>query len=158
MHWNFECWHNPSSNLAFNFQCPRTFITSDHLAYMYVYACIWYILYITELMSFHECFTWVSPYMHTGRLLFYKYFKSSAHWMIGISTENHIQYFATPRSFRWFLGSHLNKPEPTTKTESPHKNSTMYHSYHSENIKAPRHWPLCGEFTGDRWILRTNGQ
>ena len=21
-----------------------------------------------------------------------------------------------------------------------------------ENIKAPRHWPLCGEFTSDRWI------
>ena len=21
-----------------------------------------------------------------------------------------------------------------------------------ENFKAPRHWPLCGEFTGDRWI------
>ena len=21
-----------------------------------------------------------------------------------------------------------------------------------ENIKAPRHWPLCGEFTGDQWI------
>ena len=27
-----------------------------------------------------------------------------------------------------------------------------------ENIKAPRHWPLCGEFTGDRWIPRTNDQ
>ena len=27
-----------------------------------------------------------------------------------------------------------------------------------ENIKVPRHWPLCGEFTGDRWIPRTNGQ
>ena len=27
-----------------------------------------------------------------------------------------------------------------------------------ENIKAPRHLPLCGEFTGDRWIPRTNGQ
>ena len=26
------------------------------------------------------------------------------------------------------------------------------------NIKAPRHWPLCGEFTGDRWIPRINGQ
>ena len=23
-----------------------------------------------------------------------------------------------------------------------------------ENIKVPRHWPLCGEFTGDRWIPR----
>ena len=27
-----------------------------------------------------------------------------------------------------------------------------------ENIKAPSHWPLCWEFTGDRWIPRTNGQ
>ena len=27
-----------------------------------------------------------------------------------------------------------------------------------ENIKAPRHWPLWGEFTGDRWIPRTKGQ
>ena len=27
-----------------------------------------------------------------------------------------------------------------------------------ENIEAPRHWSLWGEFTGDRWIPRTNGQ
>ena len=27
-----------------------------------------------------------------------------------------------------------------------------------ENIKASRHWPLCGELTGDRWIPRTNDQ
>ena len=27
-----------------------------------------------------------------------------------------------------------------------------------ENIKAPRHWPLYGEFIGDRWIPRKNGQ
>ena len=27
-----------------------------------------------------------------------------------------------------------------------------------ENIKAPRHWPLCGEFTCDRWIPSINGQ
>ena len=27
-----------------------------------------------------------------------------------------------------------------------------------ENIKAPRHWPLCGEFTGERWIPRTKVQ
>ena len=26
------------------------------------------------------------------------------------------------------------------------------------NIKAPRHWPLCGEFTRDLWIPCTNGQ
>ena len=28
----------------------------------------------------------------------------------------------------------------------------------TKTIKAPRHWPLCGEFTGDRWIPHTNGQ
>ena len=27
-----------------------------------------------------------------------------------------------------------------------------------ENIKAPRHWPLWGEFTGDRWIPPTKSQ
>ena len=27
-----------------------------------------------------------------------------------------------------------------------------------ENIKAPRHWPLCGGFTSDQWIPCTKGQ
>ena len=27
-----------------------------------------------------------------------------------------------------------------------------------EYIKVPRHWPLCAEFTGDRWIPHTKGQ
>ena len=27
-----------------------------------------------------------------------------------------------------------------------------------ENIKAPRHWPLWGESTGDRWIPITKDQ
>ena len=36
--------------------------------------------------------------------------------------------------------------------------STVIQTQIKENIKAPRHWPLCGEFTGDRWIPRTNGQ
>ena len=31
---------------------------------------------------------------------------------------------------------------------------TVY-SFH-ENIKAPRHWPLSGKFTGDQWIPRTS--
>ena len=33
--------------------------------------------------------------------------------------------------------------------------STVY--WGAENIKAPRQWPLWGEFTGDRWIPRTKG-
>ena len=29
------------------------------------------------------------------------------------------------------------------------------HAQMKENIKAPRHWPLCGEFTRDQWIPHT---
>ena len=36
--------------------------------------------------------------------------------------------------------------------------STVYSGQIKENTKAPRHWPLCGEFTVDRWIPRTKGQ
>ena len=36
--------------------------------------------------------------------------------------------------------------------------STFIQAQIKKNIKALRHWPLCGEFTGDRWIPRTNGQ
>ena len=30
--------------------------------------------------------------------------------------------------------------------------STVYSGTDDRNIKAPRHWPLWGEFAGDRWI------
>ena len=36
--------------------------------------------------------------------------------------------------------------------------STVCSAQIKENIKAPHHWPLCGEFTGDRWIPHTKGQ
>ena len=32
------------------------------------------------------------------------------------------------------------------------------HALIKENIKAPRHWPLWGESTGDQWIPLTKGQ
>ena len=35
--------------------------------------------------------------------------------------------------------------------------STVYSDADQRNIKAPPHWPMCGEVTGDRWIPRTNG-
>ena len=49
---------------------------------------------------------------------------------------------------RW----HLKSPASRLFTQS------FIQAQIKENIKAPRHWPLCGEFTGDRWIPRTKGQ
>ena len=36
--------------------------------------------------------------------------------------------------------------------------SKVYSSADQRNTKAPRQWPLGGEFAGDRWIPCTNGQ
>ena len=36
--------------------------------------------------------------------------------------------------------------------------STINSGADKKNIKAPRHWPLWGEFTVDRWIPRTKDQ
>ena len=42
----------------------------------------------------------------------------------------------------------------------PHERllNRLFKTQIKENIKVPRHWPLCGEFTGDLWIPRTKGQ
>ena len=40
---------------------------------------------------------------------------------------------------------------------SPLFNQPIIQAQITESIKAPRHWSLGGEFTGDRWIPRTNG-
>ena len=36
--------------------------------------------------------------------------------------------------------------------------STVYSGTYQRKIKSPHHWPLWGEFTGDRWIPRKKGQ
>ena len=36
--------------------------------------------------------------------------------------------------------------------------STVQSGADQRNSKAQRHWHLCGEFNGDSWIPRTNGQ
>ena len=41
---------------------------------------------------------------------------------------------------------------------SPLFTQPFIQTQNKEIIKARRHWPLCGEFTGGRWIPRTNGQ
>ena len=36
--------------------------------------------------------------------------------------------------------------------------STFYSAADKRKHQVSRHWPLCGEFTGDRWIPHTKGQ
>ena len=50
------------------------------------------------------------------------------------------------------LGGHLKSPASRLFTQP------FIQVQIKENMKAPRHWPLCGEFTGDRGIPCTKGQ
>ena len=59
----------------------------------------------------------------------------------------------TLRSLRWRYNGRDGVPN-----HQPHDCFTQpfIRAQIKETIKAPRHWPLCGEFTGNRWIPRTN--
>ena len=53
---------------------------------------------------------------------------------------------------------HHGDPLMSTSPASPLFAQLLVEAQIKENIKAPRHWPLWGEFTGDWWIPRTKGQ
>ena len=75
---------------------------------------------------------------------------------------------------RWVNTSRLNNAYMCKKTtlqwrHNGHDGISNHQCHHyllirlfkaqiNENIKAPRHWPLCWDVTGDRWIPRTKGQ
>ena len=70
-------------------------------------------------------------------------------------TEYGLKYMCYPRCFtltsewaRWRLRS----PASRLCTQ------LFIQTQIKENTKAPRHWPLCGEFTVERWIPHTKGQ
>ena len=72
------------------------------------------------------------------------------YWIIGIYPQSVICLHITMTSqwARWRLKS----------PASPLFTQPFIRAQIKENIKDPRHWPLWGDFTGNRWILLTNGQ
>ena len=67
---------------------------------------------------------------------------------VAIEVSTSMPITMTSQWARW----RLKLPAPRLFTQS------FIQAQIKENIKAPRHWPLCGDFTGHRWIRRTNGQ
>ena len=53
----------------------------------------------------------------------------------------------------WGYPTHYNDVRMSVMASQPFIQAQI-----KENIKAARHWPLCGEFPGDWWIPRTKGQ
>ena len=57
------------------------------------------------------------------------------------------------RSLQWRHNEHDGFSNHQPQFTQPFIQAEM-----KENIKAPRHWSLCGEFTGERWIPRAKSQ
>ena len=71
---------------------------------------------------------------------------ASVHWLLQCTLECHWNATGWP-SVQWRLKS----PASRVFTQS------FIQAQIKENIKAPRHWPLSGKLTRDRWIPRTKG-
>ena len=56
--------------------------------------------------------------------------------------------------YAWVWGFHYNGVIMSAMASQITGISIVYSTVCSgaENISAPRHWPLCGEFTGDQWF------
>ena len=90
---------------------------------------------------------------------------SSAKWWPfcpGESELREIFFRQTLYSSYYLLGEEYTAHPKTQITSIPTVYSNVYSSTDQaqikENIKAPRHWPLWGQFTGDRRMPRTKGQ
>ena len=65
-----------------------------------------------------------------------------------ISKTSFCKYFSLTvdrTTLRW-----RHNERDSVSNHQPH--DCLLNRLFKEIIKAPRHWPLCGEFTGDRWI------
>ena len=96
-------------------------------------------------MSMAQCKTAVTPLLthwsYCSLLL--------SHWYISFTpNSHHIPHIL----LQWCHNEHDG-----ISSHHPH-NFLLKPLFRQGNIKAPRHWPMCGEFTGDRWIPRTKGQ
>ena len=65
-----------------------------------------------------------------------------------------IRFFTLFHCFIWLMSVHCR----INAFESWILNQPLIQVQIKVNIKAPRHWPLWREFTGDRWIPRTKDQ
>ena len=64
----------------------------------------------------------------------------------------------TITSFLWHYNDVIMGAIASQITSPTTAYSTVYLGADQRDIKAPRHWPLCGEFTDDQSIPRKNGQ
>ena len=96
--------------------------------------------WIMHMVRGLSCFPWLAAD------LFYPYHSGIHDWRLSNCVKANITVTS------WWARWRLKSPAPPLFTQP------SIQALIKENIKAPHYWPLWGEFTGHRWIPRTNGQ
>ena len=101
---------------------------------------------ITASLRRKYALSWISLH-NTGNAARLREFSSAILNVVILSIKDYAQITVTSEWTRWRLKSRA----------SPLFTQPFIQAQLKENIKSPRHWPLCGEFTGNRLIPHTNG-
>ena len=95
--------------------------------------------------------------MHQLQILISSCRTTGAKTLIGEVNFLYYLFICSCHEFVWSLQWRYNG-RVGALNHQPHDCFLFIQVQIKENIKAPRHWPLCGKFTGHRWIPLTNGQ
>ena len=133
---DMEMWHYQRKDLHCNAQCRV-----DHLSL----GC-WIVLTLRHLGPFFQNmmlkFSYVVHYRCNVNIF-------------GMKLVQYNQYILAPCALRWRHNGCDGVSNHQLHDCLLHR---LFKAQIKENIKALCHWPLCGEFTGDRWIPHTKCQ
>ena len=107
-------------------------------------------------------------YSNSPLILVYYWWWGRLLWLLYVSPKNLVKYYTFFIALCcWVMYNiyhfHYNDVIMSAMASQITSPTIVYSTIYSgvdqkKKPKAPRHWPLCGEFTCDRWIARTNCQ
>ena len=117
--------------------------------------------HVWQFKGFYMNISFYSIYVGLGRFIIGSPFRYSS--MICCKYQNNIYAFlkttlkVLPVQWQSFVLHWRHNERDGVSNHQPHYCllECLFNVEIKENIKVPRHWPLCGEFTIDRWIPRT---
>ena len=138
------------TSLHFYYICPITFQMQLHChilsGFTARFAPVFY-LWMSKVVSYERRCNIRKTFFPLAETLL------SHRWKISPDIANDLQEPLNP--LQWLHNEHDGVSNHQTHNCLLNR---LFKAQIKENIKAPRHWPLCEEFTGDRWIPPTKGQ
>ena len=174
--------YSTDSKIAENSHLYSKFVL--HLRDINVFTKIWEGIIMSPIHEFYKITVWWNAGSIDISFPWHRDMQMNIHWIvcdirfeltISINDTNHNRHYVAQLIITCSIWHVHGSPRPThwacalqwrhngrdsVSNHQPHDCllNRLFRRRSMKNIKAPCHWPFCGEFTGDRWIPRTNGQ